>query len=443
MGMIAKRIWLFLIVFPVQPACADPLSIERVNVNPSTSNQADGPSDAPSLSADGNVVAFVSASTTLADPGFGLSAASPAQIYAYDRNKKSLELVSVNADATEASDGPCSSPQVSADGLLVAFLCSATNLPKSGTNAGANTIYIHDRSGGTTVIPIAQWPATPPALTGVTNPTFLHRYMSGDGARLTFEFTGGLVLPDALYLDQSVASSKLFNVCTAGLCRSPQISSDGSHIAVASFAALDGGDSNGRLDVYVYDVAADAITLASVNEDKSQGNDDVSLSDLALSGDGTFVAFSSGDAINFAGSNSPNTLLVRDVSSGTLTIASNNGGGAALAVSFPRPVLSDKGAVLAFTSDNTALAPHPNKPPNDALVRDMKAQLVRSMCRSRSGSYGNNTCSSATVSADGNWGAFSASADNLVPDDTNVLADIFVVSLDVLFEDVFADGFDP
>jgi hypothetical protein len=35
------------------------------------------------------------------------------------------------------------------------------------------------------------------------------------------------------------------------------------------------------------------------------------------------------------------------------------------------------------------------------------------------------------------------SADNLVPDDTNNEQDIFVVSLDVLFDDIFADGFEP
>ena len=46
----------------------------------------------------------------------------------------------------------------------------------------------------------------------------------------------------------------------------------------------------------------------------------------------------------------------------------------------------------------------------------------------------------ATVSADGLWGAFTAHADNLVAADTNNQQDIFVVSLDVLFDDIFADG---
>jgi hypothetical protein len=203
-------------------------------------------------------------------------------------------------------------------------------------------------------------------------------------------------------------------------------------------------DVNGFADVYLYDVDAKAFTLISVNGDKSQGDGDVSSSDTAVSGDGAFVAFSSGQADNLGDPQTANLLLVRDVNAGTLTVASaNDGDPTALPVLSPRPALSDEGIVLAFTSNNPALAPHPNKPPADALVRYMKADLVRSICRSRSGTYGNNTCFSATVSADGNWAAFTAAADNLVPDDTNNQQDIFVVSLDVLYDDVFADGFEP
>lgn len=427
----------------MQLASADPLTIERVNVNPDTSAQADGSSDSPSLSADGGVVAFVSSSTTLADPSFGLTANSPPQIYAFDRNKKSIELISVSADGTEAADGPCSLPQVSADGLFVAFLCSASNLPKSGTNASSNTIYIHDRAGGTTFIPMNDWSSAPSAFTGAANPAYLRRYMSGDVGRISFEYSG-LLFADLIYLDQSAGSSTLQAVCQPLFCFGPQISADGNHIAFTTASPLDAGDVNGFADVYVYDVKGDAYTLASVNSDKSQGNGDVANGEAALSADGTFVAFSSGAADNFGGANLQNVLVVRDVNAGTLTVASvNDGGGAAQAVSSPRPALNDEGTLLAFTSDNTALAPHPNKPPADALVRNMKAELLRSMCRSRSGTYGNNTCFSATVSADGLWGAFTATADNLVPDDTNNQQDIFVVSLDVLFDDVFSDGFEP
>ncbi|HSE11154.1 MAG TPA: hypothetical protein VLB69_00850 [Rudaea sp.] len=425
----------------MQFASADPLTIERVNVNPDTSAQADGSSDSPSLSADGGVVAFVSSSTTLADPSYGLTANSPPQIYAFDRNKKSLELISVTADGTEASDGPCSLPQVSADGLFVAFLCSASNLPKSGTNASNNTIYIHDRSGGTTFMPMNDWLPAQPPLTGASNPGFLHRYMSGDAARITFEYTGGVTLPSVNYLDQSAGTSSLNDACSPAVCLGPQISTGGSHIALVSSAAISIDDTNGFADVYLYDVDAKAFTLVSVNGDKSQGNGDVSGADVAVSGDGAFVAFSSFQADNLGDPKTANLLLVRDVNAGTLAVASvNDGSATALPVLSPRPALSDEGIVLAFTSDNAALAPHPNKPPADALVRHMKAELLRSVCRSRSGTYGNNTCLGATVSADGNWAAFTAAADNLVPDDTNSQPDIFVVSLDVLFDDIFADG---
>jgi hypothetical protein len=443
--MISRRwIWFCLAAAATGAALADPLTIERVNVNPDTSVQADGPSNSPSLSADGGVVAFVSQSSTLADPGFGLTVNSPAQIYVFDRNKKSLELISVNSDGTEAADGDCRSPQLSGDGLFVAFICTASNLPKSGTEASKDTIYIRDRAGGTTFVPMYEWPSAPLLFSGAANPAYLRRYMSSDVGRISFESAGGL-FSALVYLNQSSQSSTLTQMCQPFSCIGPEISADGNRIAFTTGSTtLDGGDINAHVDVYVYDVKADTYSLVSLNGDKSQGNNDVADGDIALSGDGALIAFSSGLADNFAGSGMAHALLLRDIDGGTLTAVSvNDGGGAVLPVLMPRPALSDEGIVLAFTSDNTALAPHPNKAPADALVRNMKADLLRSMCRSRSGSYGNNTCFSATVSADGLWGAFTATADNLVPDDTNSQQDVFVVSLDVLFDDIFADGSEP
>jgi len=349
-----------------------------------------------------------------------------------------------SSDGTEASDGDCSSPQVSGDGLFVAFVCSASNLPKSGTGAASNTIYIHDRAGGSTFIPMYDWPKTSQAFSGAANPAWLRRYMSSDVSRISFE-SSGAINSVLVYLNQSSQNSTLTQMCQPFACVGPAISSDGNRIAfTTASAALDGGDVNAHADVYVYDVNADTYSLVSLNSDKSQGNNDVADGDIALSGDGALIAFSSGLADNFAGSNTANALLLRNIDAGTLTAVSvNDGGGAVLPVLMPRPALSDEGIVLAFTSNNTALAPHPNKPPADALVRNMKADLLRSMCRSRSGAFGNNTCFSATVSADGLWGAFAATADNLVPDDTNSQQDIFVVSLDALFDDIFADGNEP
>jgi len=440
--MISQRwFWFCLAAAATEAALADPLTIERVNVNPDTSAQADGTSDSPSLSADGGVVAFVSKSGTLADPSFNLTANSPAQIYVFDRNKKALELISLSSDGTEASDGDCSSPQVSGDGLFVAFVCSASNLPKSGTGAASNTIYIHDRAGGSTFIPMYDWPTIAQAFSGAANPDYLRRYMSGDVSRITFESAGAL-FPSLVYLNQSSGSSAVTNMCQPFACNGSQISSDSNRIAFTTASdTFDDGDVNSHADIYVYDVGADTYSLVSLNDDKSQGNGDVSSGDTALSGNGALIAFSSGLADNFAGSNTTNALVLRDIDAGTLAAVSvNDGGGAVLPVGSPRPALNDEGTIIAFTSDNTTLAPHPNKPPADALVRSMKADLLRSMCRSHSGSYSNNTCFDATISADGLWGAFTATADNLVADDTNTQQDIFVVSLDVLFDDIFADG---
>jgi Tol biopolymer transport system component len=284
------------------------------------------------------------------------------------------------------------------------------------------------------------WPTVAQAFSGAANPDYLRRYMSGDIGRISFESAGAL-FPSLVYLNKSNNASAVTIMCGPSACTGSQISTDGNRIAFATGVAFDGGDANAHADVYVYDVDLDTYTLVSLNDDKSQGNGDVASGDVALSGDGALIAFSSGLADNFAGSGTANALVLRNIDAGTLTAVSvNDGGGAVLPVLTPRPALSDEGTILAFTSNNTALAPHPNKPPADALVRNMKADLLRSMCRSRSGNYGNNTCFDATVSADGLWGAFTATADNLVADDTNNQQDVFVVSLDVLFDDIFADG---
>jgi hypothetical protein len=102
----------------VTSASAGPLVTERVNANPVTGLQADGPSSSPVLSADGCVAAFISQSGTLAPASFGLTTASPPQVYAVNRcvTPHTLELVSVTNNGAAAADRACQTPNISADG---------------------------------------------------------------------------------------------------------------------------------------------------------------------------------------------------------------------------------------------------------------------------------------------------------------------------------------
>ena len=150
-----------IILFAGAPVAAGPLITERVNVNPVTGIEADGPSYSPVLSADGCVVAFVSQSSTLAPASYGLTTASPAQVYAVNRcvTPHTLELISVTSDGSAAADAACLAPNISADGRYVAFVSSATNLPAPGSGqvGAAQLVFVRDRVAQVTLSPLEAW----------------------------------------------------------------------------------------------------------------------------------------------------------------------------------------------------------------------------------------------------------------------------------------------
>src|SRR5436190_8530907 len=108
---------------------AGAVSTIRVSLGPSAA-QADGPSRDPVISADGRFVAFVSTATNLV-PG----ANTFDQIYRIDRTNGAVVRVSENV-AGEAGDGPSAAPVIDANGDVIAFQSEADNLD-GATNAFA------------------------------------------------------------------------------------------------------------------------------------------------------------------------------------------------------------------------------------------------------------------------------------------------------------------
>ncbi len=117
---------------------------ERVSVD-SSGNQSNNFSWHPSISADGQLVAFMSGASSLvtADTnGFQ-------DIFVHDRQTGMTERASVGSTGTQA-DGQCDIPSISADGRFVAFQSDASNLGGGSTN-GTGDVFVHDRQSGTTV----------------------------------------------------------------------------------------------------------------------------------------------------------------------------------------------------------------------------------------------------------------------------------------------------
>lgn len=96
--------------------------IEIVSVD---ANGDPGSSDSyeSSISSDGSRVAFTSTAGLVAE-----DAGSDWDVYLYDRTTDALRLLSESADGSTSADGFTDEPAISADGQFVVFFSLATNL---------------------------------------------------------------------------------------------------------------------------------------------------------------------------------------------------------------------------------------------------------------------------------------------------------------------------
>jgi hypothetical protein len=234
----------------------------------------------------------------------------------------------------------------------------------------------------------------------------------------------------------------------------PAISADGRFVAFTSAATdLVAGFVDANLqavDVFVRDLCVSngspvlgctpATTLVSVNSAGTAGANNNSL-EAAISADGRFVAFTSESTDLIAGLVKGNGLeddvYVRDlcVSDGNpvpgctpaTELVSVNGNGTATGNADSNgPSISADGRFVAFTSLSSDLVPNDVNGVSDVFVRDRATSSTELLSVSSTGTAGNAASSGASISADGRFVAYQSIANNLVANDTNAAADVFV-----------------
>ncbi|MCE9579264.1 MAG: tandem-95 repeat protein [Deltaproteobacteria bacterium] len=264
------------------------------------------------LSRDGRYVAFASTLDTLVSGDTN----QMLDVFVYDRLTTELERVSVGAAGAQGN-GASGTPSISADGRYVAFGSTSTNLVAGDTN-GKTDIFVRDRVAHTT--------------TRVS--------VGSAGAQAT------------------------------GLSSFPAISDDGQRVAFLSTAFdLVANDANGVADAFVRDLSAGTTVRASVSA--AGGEADLATTDVALSGDGHVVAFTSKASNLVAGDiNAIADVFVRDLASGVTERASvastgTEGNGPSLA-----PTLSDDGRFVGFESTATTIVVGTTTVDSRLYVRD-------------------------------------------------------------------------
>jgi Tol biopolymer transport system component len=166
--------------------------------------------------------------------------------------------------------------------------------------------------------------------------------------------------------------------------------------------------------------------LVSVGIDGTQGNGIFTVSP-SISADGRYVAFSS-DASNLVSDDTNNAgdIFVYNRQTNTTSLVSVGDSGTQGNGSSFSPSLSADGRYVAFVSDASNLVSGDTNGAPDIFVYDTVANTTRLVSVGDNGTQGNNSSFSPSISADGSYVAFSSIASNLVSDDTNSTWDIFV-----------------
>jgi Tol biopolymer transport system component len=121
--------------------------VARASVNSAGVQPAQGISFAPSLNADGTIVAFVSTADFQTD---NAPALERPQIYVRDLVHGTTQLVSVSPDGKPGNQ-ISHSVQISGDGRVVAFVSAASNL-SSGDDNRLSDIYVRDLQTNATML---------------------------------------------------------------------------------------------------------------------------------------------------------------------------------------------------------------------------------------------------------------------------------------------------
>jgi Tol biopolymer transport system component len=399
-------------------ATAQPGTTDRVSLS-SSGEQGDQASYLPSVSADGRFVAFDSYASDLV-PG---DTNGYRDVFVRDRQSRTTQLISLSSSGVQGNDDSAW-PSLNADGRFVVFGSLAYNLVFTGYANYYYDVFLRDRHWGTTElisITVAghegddhSWPGS----------------VSADGRFVAFDSrASGLVPPDP------PLSSDVF-VRDRQLARTERVNSSPSQYYGAGGGAI---SADGRFvafdrpllawpwenQVYVRDRQLASTELVSLSSSGEQGNDPSCCS--SISAGGRYVAFSS-EASNLVlgDTNGCRDVFVRDRQlPATERVSVPCLGGQANAGSF-RASISADGRFVAFSSSASNLVPGDTNGYEDVFVRDRLLGTTQRVSLSSSGQQGNDDSAWPSISADGRFVAFSSSASNLVPGDTNGACDVFV-----------------
>lgn len=408
-------------------------AINRVSVD-SLGNEANGVSTSPAISGDGRFVAFSSVADNLI-PGDTNRAED---VFVHDRQTGITSLVSVNS-AGEQGNSSSSGASISGDGRFIAFSSVADNLVSGDTNE-VRDIFVRDRQTGITSLVSVNSAGE----TGNRDSQF--PIISADGTEIFFNSSADNLVSG----DNNEKQNIFIRELETGIIS--QFNPDSSVNQINSSAGIYSISGNGRFITFLS--GADNLVPGEENcqmyiHDRVTGTNSCITAEShpggrigrnTISNDGRFIAFESVsipiEDITFrgAGDTRPvSSVFVHDRLTGeTNRIRAGQG-----------PVISADGRFIASTT-GTTIRPGDGRVfihdlrfniTTDALTFE-ESEAQRTQSFTPAPPPGGWAPEFSSISADGSFIAFNSLLDDLVPGDTEIWSDVFVVENLLANEDV-------
>ncbi len=340
-------------------------------------------------------------------------------------------LLSTGSGGAPQGNGESKLPVTDGSARIVAFQSAAANLVANDTN-GATDIFTNNTENGNTRR-VSVGPGESQGNFASESPA-----ISSNGQFVAFHsFATNLVggdtnnVADVFIHDRNIRQTALVSKNASGVIGNdisydPSVSADGRYVAYWSYASnLVSNDSNDRADVFVYDRSTGTTQRISVNGSGVGGNGNSSHPEI--SDDGRYVVYQSKASNLVAGDGAgyEDVFLYDRNTNSTTRISVRGDGSEAQGMSFQADI-SGNGRYIVYTSLAANLIDGDNNGQPDVFMLDRNNGLTYRVSVGHQGQEGNGFSEQGRVSNDGPFITFRSNANNLVPDDTNNIGDVFL-----------------
>jgi Tol biopolymer transport system component len=439
----------------------DRSSLELVSVREPTRNSATalgaGIPWPGGLSADGRYLVYVSAD---ADRSGGEYDGTP-NVFVLDLHTGATELISVNEAGSGPGNGASIRPEISANGRRIAFTSLASDLVAGDTN-GVEDVFVRDLDLNLTFrASHDDWEGVGRALASAISP---------DGRWVAFEREAG-PFSQQHFLLFDVDSQDVVHVAvrasdglpSSGPAVAPRFSADGGLVIFASRASdLVSPPLSLGWRSYAYEIATGQLHVLSAENPAANEVLWLTRHPVATDGSGRRIVFprqyglalrdlQTGEVTSLA-TNAANPrmsadgrwvayewtptpsahrqILVTDWQAGQSLLVSAAHGSVEPSGGHSRlSWISGDGRFVIYTSRAGDLVPGPDNRATDVYLWDRDENRTRRLSVGADGEAATGLSYAPVVAADGRTLVFAAFADNLVADDRNRRADLFLVTL--------------